>query len=272
VQRNFYTAATLFLGPILAPAAHLSQSADSAFRSYIATVEARLRQQHEDPDRCVALLSGDREQARNAMVRDVLAGSVRTEPLNAGRRETGGALLHHWRAAAFVPDAGTKDMIRVLRDYENLPRYYAPEVVSARRVSGDAVAVRFKRRMAITVVLDAEFRTQSGLSGVCGYQTSRSTHIWEVDNAGSAEERRRVEGEDDGFLWRLNSYWSFVNWGRGVLIECEAVSLTRDVPAGLGWIISPLIDSVPRESIEFTMTATRNALLESIPRSRPDAH
>ena len=42
------------------------------------------------------------------------------------------------------------------------------------------------------------------------------------------------EGDDDGFLWRLNTYWSFVEVPGGLLIECEAISLTRDVPARTG--------------------------------------
>ncbi len=49
------------------------------------------------------------------------------------------------------------------------------------------------------------------------------------------------EGDDDGFLWRLNTYWSFVEVPGGLLIECEAISLTRDVPAGpglAGWVQS----------------------------------
>jgi len=43
-------------------------------------------------------------------------------------------------------------------------------------------------------------------------------------------------------------------------MECEAVSLTRDVPLGLGWLITPIIGELPREALEFTMRATKNAL------------
>ena len=68
------------------------------------------------------------------------------------------------------------------------------------------------------------------------------------------------EGDDDGFLWRLNSYWSFLEVPGGLLIECEAVSLTRDLPGGLNWLAGPLLEQLPRESLEFTMQATRSAL------------
>jgi hypothetical protein len=58
----------------------------------------------------------------------------------------------------------------------------------------------------------------------------------------------------------LNSYWSFEQRREGLFIECEAVSLTRDVPVGLGWLIMPIIETLPRASLEFTLTATKNAL------------
>ena len=45
-------------------------------------------------------------------------------------------------------------------------------------------------------------------------------------------------------------------------IQCNAISLTRDVPAGLGWLAGPFIQNVPRESLNFTLTATREALMK----------
>jgi hypothetical protein len=61
-------------------------------------------------------------------------------------------------------------------------------------------------------------------------------------------------------LWRLNSYWRFEERDGGVWLECEAVSLTRDVPTGLGWIIEPIIRDLPKESLANTLRSTRTAL------------
>jgi hypothetical protein len=38
------------------------------------------------------------------------------------------------------------------------------------------------------------------------------------------------------------------------------VSLSRDIPTGLGWLIGPFVTSIPRESLEFTLQAMRRAL------------
>jgi hypothetical protein len=193
------------------------------------------------------------------------SGSTAIEPVGGGVREVPGGLLHHWRGSAFVPGARSQDMKALLQDYNHLSYYYSPEVESS-RVLGErggmtTVSMRLKKQQIVTIVLDTEYNVQThATDAMRGYSVSRSTHIWEVDAPGTSRERRMPEGDDDGFLWRLNSYWSFVELPDGLLIECEAVSLTRDVPSALRWLAAPLVQQLPRESLEFILKATRNAL------------
>jgi len=63
-------------------------------------------------------------------------------------------------------------------------------------------------------------------------------------------------------MWRLNSYWRFLQRDGGVYVQLEAISLTRDIPAGLGWLVKPFVTSIPRESIEFTLSRTRRSLAD----------
>ncbi len=252
------TVATLLVVPALCLAAHLSPPAENSFESYIANVEAQLARHGFEPD-------------------PELPSDIRIEPVNGGSWEVDGGLIHHWRGGAFVAGARPKDLLALLRDYGHLSEYYAPEVVSSKALKESGgratLAMRFKKRQIITVVLDAEFEIESGLDGNHrGHSFSRSTHIWQVDQPGAARERRRAEGADDGFLWRLNSYWSFAESRDGLLMQCEAVSLTRDVPAGLGWLIAPITKSLPRDSLEFTLTATKNALAANARRMQIHDH
>jgi len=234
-------------------AARLSPSAERAYEVYVANLEARLARQHGKPETYLAMLSeaGDR--------------NLRVEAVNGGTWQVPGALLHHWRASAFVPDAAPQDMLAVLRDFSHFSMRYAPEVVSAHALKENGetatLAVRFRERRVLTIVLDGEYKIESRLSGKDrGYSISRSSHFWQIDYPGTAHEQRRPEGQDDGFLWHLNSYWSFAQVSGGLQMECEAVSLTRDVPLGLGWLITPIIEELPREALESTMRATKNAL------------
>jgi hypothetical protein len=56
--------------------------------------------------------------------------------------------------------------------------------------------------------------------------------------------RRRAIGERD----------------RGISIECRAISSSRDIPLGLGWIIEPIIQKLPKESLISTLASTRQVL------------
>jgi len=249
------------------PAARLSLQAKQAFENYAAALEKRLAQQHASPDTYLAVFNlGASERAEAE--RQLRLGGMRVEPVDGGTREVRQGLLHHWRGMAFVPGAKAKDMLALLRDYNRLAKYYAPEVESSHVLSDNGgvatVAIRMKKQKVVTVVLDTEYDVRTGLTGATGYGFSRSTHIWQIAEAGTAHERRLPEGNDDGFLWRLNSYWSFVDLPDGLLIECEAISLTRGVPSGLAWLIMPIIEDMPRKSLKFTLSATRNALGSSL--------
>ncbi len=263
-MQNRITATFLILA-VNCGAASLSPSAERAYDTYVANLEARLARQHARPETYLAVLTANAVDPK--FERPLAPGDMQVEPVNGGTWQTPGALLHHWRGTAFIPNATPAEMLAVLRDFSHFSRHYAPQVVSARALTDDGqtatLAVRFREQRVVTVVLDGEYKVESRLSGRDrGYSISRSLHFWQVDNPGTVRERHRLEGEDDGFLWRLNSYWSFTKVHGGLQIECEAVSLTRDVPMGLGWLVTPVIADLPREELELTLRATRKALIE----------
>jgi hypothetical protein len=258
------TGAAILALTVPCSSARLSGSAVRAYETYASSVEKRLVQQHARPDTYLATLNvGATDRAE--IERQLRSGVLHIEPVNVGTHLADGGLLHHWRGATFIPGARASDMLVLLRDYNRLSTYYAPEVESSHLISQRAgvatVAMRFKKQVVVPIVLDAEYDVQIALTGTgAAYSVSRSTHIWEIDSPGTAHERRMREGDDDGFLWRLNTYWSFVEAPDGLFIECEAISLTRDVPAGLGWLVTPVVQEMPRDSLKFTLIATRNAL------------
>jgi len=88
-------------------------------------------------------------------------------------------------------------------------------------------------------------------------------HIAEVQDAGSAKENILPPDTGYGFLWRLFSHWRFQERDGGVYVECRAISLTRDLPSGLGWAIKAIIGKVPKESLTRTLQTTRQALQAS---------
>jgi|SRR5579862_1491992 len=174
-------------------------------------------------------------------------------------------LIHDWIAAAFIPDSTIKKIFALIQDYDNHKNIYKPEVIASKllRCEGNdfEIYLRLLKKKIITVVLDTEhevhYRPVNRTRWVC---RSYTTRIAEVENAGSRGERIMPPDSGHGFLWRLYSYWRFEERNAGVVIECRAISLTRDVPLGLGWAIEPIIQKLPKDSLINTLAATRQAL------------
>jgi hypothetical protein len=153
----------------------------------------------------------------------------------------------------------------VVRDYDHAASYYSPDVLQSRVISQNGndfrVFMRLRQHKVVTVVLDAEYDIRYGqVDAAHQYSVSRSTRISEIADPGTANERVLAPGQDHGFMWRLNTYWAFEQAKDGVFVQCEAISLTRDIPTGLAWMIAPFVNSIPRESLEFMLNATRTAV------------
>ena len=63
-------------------------------------------------------------------------------------------------------------------------------------------------------------------------------------------------------MYRLNTYWRFLERDGGTYIQCESLTLSRDVPFALSWIIKPFVSQVPKESLAFTMERAKAELLK----------
>ena len=123
------------------------------------------------------------------------------------------------------------------------------------------IYLRLLKKKVVTLVLNTEFDVHYIQVDQTRWRSlSRSRRIAEVEKAGTPQERELPPGTGEGFLWRLNTYWRFLERDGGTWVECEAISLSRDVPAGLGWLINPIVRSLPRQSLANTLRATRDAL------------
>jgi hypothetical protein len=121
--------------------------------------------------------------------------------------------------------------------------------------------MRVRQHHVIAIVMDSTYDIRFGrLDPRHGYSISRSTQISEIESPGTASEHALSPGEEHGFLWRMNTYWSYEERDGGLYMQVEAVSLTRSIPRGLGWVVRPFVESVPRESLEFTLQAACRAI------------
>ena len=176
-----------------------------------------------------------------------------------------GGLIHDWIGAVCIPHTTIAKTLARVQDYDNHKNIYKPEVIDSRLLSHHGndftIFLRLLKKKIITVVMDTEHDVHyQRLSDDRWLLRSYTTRACEVDDAGTPKEKIHPPDTGYGFLWRLYSYWKFMAEGDGVIVECRAMSLTRDVPLGLGFIVEPIIKNLPRESLINTLRATRQAL------------
>jgi hypothetical protein len=174
-------------------------------------------------------------------------------------------MIHHWVGVVFIPGAKLDAVLGTLQDYDHQSTYYAPDVERSKIESHEGdhfrVFLRFRRHKVITVVLNSEhevryFRDALGRA----HSRSSAAHIAEVENPGKGDEREKPAGDDGGFLWRMETWWRMEEGEGGVYVQSEVASLTRDIPTGLGWLVGPFVTSIPKETLAFTLEATRKAV------------
>jgi hypothetical protein len=246
--------AALLLG--CAHAAELKPQTVAAFDRYVQQAEQRM------DGRKSFLWTGESD----ARARRVRQGAMLVEPAT-GTAETPVAfgLVHDWVGAVFIPGTTLEQTLAVGQDYNRHKDIYRPEVMDSRILAHTGndfrVYLRLLKKKVITVVLDTEHEVHYERVDATRWRSrSRSTKIAEVKDAGKPNERELPPGTGDGYLWRLNSYWRYEERDGGTWVECEAISLTRDIPTGLGWLLDPIIRSLARDSLVSTLRETQASL------------
>lgn len=259
----------LLVAGTTANAAKLKPQAVEGWNRYIALTETRIDREQRDLTHFLWIDSMSKEERRAAEAQlrngQVVIGRLRTEDPEAPIK-TPGALIHHWIGVAFIPNASVQQALALVQDYNNHYKVYKPEIERSQLTSrnGDdfVIYLRYRAKKIITVVLNTYHQVHYSLVGANhAYCRSYSTKVAEVEDPGSPDEHERAPDDQNGFMWRINTYWRFEERNGGLYLQCEAITLTRSVPVGLRWLIEPYITSIPHESLSKTMNHTRDALI-----------
>ncbi|MGE5487853.1 MAG: hypothetical protein ACM3ZB_08560 [bacterium] len=259
-MRAVLLAAGVLLAGAMAQGAELRKATLALFEDYVRKTEARL----DGTLKGGSFLWVD---TRPDALEEVRTGGVAIRPMTGkGEKEIRGGLVHDWMGAVFIPGAKIGDVLAVAQDYDHHKYTHKPEVLDSKLISKDGnrykAFLRVSKHKVITVVLNTDHDvTYYPVDATRWHSRSYSTRIAQVQDPGEASERELPPGRDGGYLWRLYSYWRFEERDGGVYVECEALSLTRDVPAVVSWLVTPIIRELPRESLANTLISTRNAVL-----------
>jgi len=241
-------------------AAELTSPTINGWKQYIASVEPKIDARNQNAS---TFLWVDEKPKR---AEEVLAGKVVVEQTKAPEIKDG--MIQHWTGAVFIPNVKLDKVIAVDQDYPRHKVLYSPDVVDSRILSrnGDNfhIFLRLRKHKVITAILDTEHDVQyRRLAPNREYSRSVSTSIREVRDAGEPDEKLLPTGEGFGFMWALNSYWRLEERNGGVIAECDAISLSRDVPFGTGAMLGPIIRSLGEESLKTTLESKRRAVASS---------
>lgn len=238
----------------------LQETTLQGFEEYIRVAEAVMGQSLHGTG---AFLWADADPERQQRVD---AGEVLAEfASRQGPAKVPSGLIHDWIGAARAEGVTLEAMLQLIQDYDHHANIYQPEVIASKLLSRKdddfEIYLRLLKKKIITVVLDTEHHVGYRPAGKARWTCSSSTtRIAEVEHAGKPNEEVLAPDTGYGFLWRLYSYWRFQEREGAVDFECRAISLTRDIPLGLGWIIEPMIEKLPRESLIHTLECTRLGL------------
>lgn len=220
---------------------HLSPATSQAFDQYVLAAEAKMDWR-------------PRTSAKPG-------GGVDLAPIGGSPIQVPDGMIHDWVGGAAVPGATVEKALAMFQDYADYKKSFAPDVIDSKALTHDGNEWTSSLRMAkrsglIGATVDSDYAIRyRPLEGGAWSIESHSTSIRELDG-----DKLLPEGTGQGLLWRVNSYWLVEPRGEGLYIECRAISLTRDIPTGLGWIVRPFLSSVPRDSLRATVEEARKAL------------
>lgn len=265
--------ASRFAGAGALPAAQPSAATIRAYEGYLRRAESQMAEDYGPRGEFVSkkLLAGPKTSGKS--------GAVLIAPLSGGDSSgvpISGGLIHDWIGIVFIPGVRLPQVLRTVQDYNHAADHYAPNVTKSRLLahSGDCfqVFLQLKQREGLTVLFDTEYEIRYvRLNASRVYSVSHSTRIAQLSRL--SKDFAWSAGRNDGFLWRLDSYWRFEQVAGGVYVQCRVISLSRAIPRGLGWIVTPFAKNVPRKSLLFTLSATRAAVLADLHKASPrDQH
>ena len=248
-------------------AAELKPATLAAFDRYVTLTEARMAGEMSGASPFLWIdRQGDRRPALLGRLQrgEVVSARLQTRD-GSSEIDVSDGLVHHWVGTVLLPGATIDRVMAFVKDYEQYPARFAPMIQRARvlKQSPDRfdVAMRTWAKKVVTVVIDADYAVDyRTLKPTTVVTKSVARNIYEVNDPGTPGERRTPADRGQGFLWRLNTYCWFDQRPEGVYEQCESISLTRDVPTGLGWLIKPFITSIPRETMEFTLGKVRSGV------------
>ncbi len=261
------TAASFLLTAIPTGAAELKPKTLKAWKAVVEETERRISTELSSAKGFLALDFQDPQDAASER-RAVLSGKIPIKQVSTGKHiKIPKGMIHHWRGSVFIPGV-TLDFILSRVKNPDLEDTRQEDVLDSKVLERTPdtlkLYLKLQRSKVVTAIYNTEHIVRYENHG-SGKESSRSvaTKIAEIEFSSDNKEREKPQGNDRGFLWRMNSYWRYQEVDGGVIVECETMTLSRSVPLLLEYVLGPVIKNTAHESLNRTLESMRTRMIQA---------
>jgi hypothetical protein len=221
--------------------ADLQKPTIQAWDSYVRAVENRVEKELQTTKPFLVLErlpQAEQQKAAASLKAGVVFITQLPGPeLRSPKPEIPDGLVHHWLGAVHIPGIHVDDVLAFVQRYDDSPRYF-----------DDAIASKLVQRNGDEFDVDLKLKREKS---VAGYRTNKvyntshhvvyrrvdatraasrsvTTRIAELVDASQPNGPEKPVGHDAGYLWRLNSYWRFIEKDGGVTVVRVGQPQSRD--------------------------------------------
>jgi hypothetical protein len=251
-----------------ATSAQLPRERLDAWEEYVRLTEGRIASELAGGgDFLVQDFEGGQQSAEaraELLAGELVVSKMTTRRADDEKVDVPGGMIHHWRGAILIPGVTLDEVLEDVM-YPDTAEYQQEDVLETRVLDrGDDwldLYLKLERSKIVTATYNTEHRVEyTRHSGGRASSRTIATYVRELDDAGTPREREKAEGDDRGFLWRLNSYWRYEQVEEGVLVECESLTLSRSIPFFIAPFVRPMVTGVAKESMDRTLTGLRDRM------------
>ncbi len=252
---------SLFL-PGFARASELKPETLKAWDDYIQATKTRLEGTIGSQQGPFLWIDSDPDRARRVRTGEVVVAPAEKD----NPKKVPHGLIHDWIGGEFIPGATLDEVMRVLNAYDHYKEYYKPRIVKSELLQDDSAEPKYllefvQKELGVTAAIDTDNTGRVvRIDDAHAYLDSSTTRVQAIEDFGKPTERKDEVDKGPGYVWRLFTFTRLEERDGGVYLEIETIALSRGIPFEFRWLIKPLTERVPKETVALTLGATRNAV------------
>lgn len=259
------TAYALLLAPLVVSWANGAETGDrqrKAWTDYRERTEARIGTELAGQHAFLAsafLKPGERTTFESTIRKgQIPVVTLQTRTARGGPIDVPSAAVHHRLGSVLLPNATLDAVLRFAQDYDGHARFFL-DVERARLLRRRGETFDIELLVRLNRPKRVRYRTEHTvtyrrLTPMREVSFSAATLIEELKGSTMVPEATQ---NPSGILKEMISYWRFEQRPEGVIVECEAVNLSRDIPLLLRPFLSGYVQSIATDSLRRTLMNLR---------------